>query len=121
MNVLIIAQYFPPDFGGSSTRAYNASIGLKLMGCNVTVISAFPHYPSGNIPSKYKTKILSVEELDGIKVIRTWVPKLAHSSISKRIIIHLSFILLSLLGLFYTIIVDIIFVMNPILFVFFFA
>ena len=56
LKVLIIAQYFPPDMGGGATRAYNVAKGLKLNGCEVTVVTAFPHYPSGNVPERYRWK-----------------------------------------------------------------
>jgi hypothetical protein len=95
MDVLIISQYFPPDRNGSSTRAYNTVLGLTLQGCNVTVIAAFPHYPDGHIPSKYKRKILSLEEIDGIKLVRTWVPSFAHLPLIKRVLLHISFMLIS--------------------------
>ena len=29
MNVLVIAQYFPPDMGGGATRAYNVAEWLN--------------------------------------------------------------------------------------------
>jgi colanic acid biosynthesis glycosyl transferase WcaI len=109
MDVLIISQYFPPDRNGSSTRAYNTVLGLTLQGCNVTVIAAFPHYPDGHIPSKYKRRILSLEEIDGIKLIRTWVPSFAHLPLIKRVLLHLSFMFSSLLGLVHTRKVDVIF------------
>jgi len=91
MNVLILAQYFPPDFNGASTRASNIAKALKMQGCKVVIVSAFPHYPGGNIPDKYQRKILVEEEIEGMKVIRTWVPKLPHSSNFKRVLIHFSF------------------------------
>lgn len=119
MNVLIIAQYFPPDFGGASTRAFNAAKGLHLQGCDVTVVCAFPHYPHGKIPVEYKRKLVSREELDGIKLIRTRVPPIPHSSITNRILIHLSFVLSSLLAVCYIKRPDAIFAMNPNLFAFF--
>jgi hypothetical protein len=50
----------------------------------IYVITSFPHYPHGYISTKYKRKILSLEEIDGIKVIRTWVPNLPHLPIIKR-------------------------------------
>lgn len=119
MNVIIIAQYFPPDFGGASTRAYNIAKGLVLQKCDVTVISAFPHYPHGEIPKQYRWKILSDERVDGMRVIRTWMPGIAHSSVPKRIFLHACFIFSSLLGLFKVKNADIIIAMNPNLFSFF--
>lgn len=119
MNVLIISQYFPPDFGGAGTRSYNAARGLIKQDCDVTVISAFPHYPHGNIPKKYARKLRVLEECDGIKLIRTWVPNIPHSSIAKRILIHMSFMISSLFALSLVKKVDIIFAMNPNIFSFF--
>jgi colanic acid biosynthesis glycosyl transferase WcaI len=123
MNILMISYYFPPDWNGDSTRAYNAARGLMSHGCNVTVITSFPHYPHGYISTKYKRKILSLEEIDGIKVIRTWVPNLPHSPIIKRILLHISFMFSSILGLLYTRRrnIDIIFSMNPNFFAFYIA
>jgi glycosyltransferase involved in cell wall biosynthesis len=118
-HLLMIAQYFPPDSQGQSTRAYNAARSLTDRGCRVTVIAAFPHYPHGNIPKEYRKKIVSVEQNDGIKVIRTWVPAISHYTYLNRIIVHGSFVLSSLLGLFQTGKMDVIIAMNPNLFAFF--
>ena len=119
MNVLIIAQYFPPDFGGASTRAYNAAKGLVLQGCDVSVISAFPHYPHGKIPKNYSRKFISTEQIDGIKLIRTYVPKLSHSSNFKRLFLHFSFFLSSLFAIRYVKNSDVIISMNQNIFGFF--
>src|SRR6266702_430776 len=108
MHAPLIAQYFPPDLAGTSTRVYNAAKAMKLKGCEITVVAAFPHYPYGNIPTKYRGKIIVQEELRGMKVIRTWVPDIPHSSNIKRLIVHASFILSALLALIYVKRVDII-------------
>src|SRR5687768_2868065 len=112
MKVLMVSQYFPPDVNGPSTRAFNAAVGLKLHGCNVTVVSAFPHYPNGHRSNLLKSRILYEENIDGIRVIRTWVPNLAHWPFTKRILIHLGFALSSLSAIFVTRNVDIILSMN---------
>jgi colanic acid biosynthesis glycosyl transferase WcaI len=120
MNVLMISYYFPPDWNGDSTRAYNAARGLTIQGCNVTIISAFPHYPYGYTSSKYKRKVLAIEETDGMKVIRTWVPNLPHYPIIKRILLHVSFVFSCILGFFYIKKnIDVIFAMNPNFFAFY--
>jgi len=77
LKVLVLAQYFPPDMGGASTRASNVAEGLLRAGCAVTVVSAFPHYPTGNVPEKYRWKPLSVEYEGRLRVFRTFVPALA--------------------------------------------
>ncbi|MFZ7136939.1 MAG: glycosyltransferase family 4 protein [archaeon] len=96
MNVLIIGQYFPPDMGGASTRAYNIAKGLVLNGCNVTVITAFPHYPHGKIPDKYKYKPFKIEWFGKIRVIRTFILPLESKGIFNRLVLFGSFMLSSL-------------------------
>ena len=113
MNVLIFAQYFPPDLGGSATRAYNVAKGLVLNGCNVTVVSAFPHYPHGDIPKEYRWKPFKVEWMGKIKVIRTLILPLESRGFVKRMLLFLTFIISSLFALPLVGEVDAIWVANP--------
>ena len=121
MNVLIIAQYFPPDMGGASTRAFNVAKGLIDVGCTVKVIAAFPHYPEGKIPDYFKGKALTFEKKGGIQIIRVWIPSLPHNSIFNRITLHLCFMFSSLFALPFSGKKDVIFASNPNLFSFFSA
>ena len=118
MNVLIIAQYFPPDMGGASTRAFNVAKGLVKFGCSVNVIAAFPHYPEGNIPDFYKGKALTFEKIGDIQVFRVWVPPLAHNSSLNRVVLHLCFLFSSLFILPFKTDFDVIWAANPNLFSF---
>lgn len=118
MKVLAISQYFPPDIGGSSTRAFNAAVGLHKKGCNVRIVTAFPHYPHGKVPRIYRKKALQFEEMNGIKLIRVWIPALPHNSIVNRVLLHLSFITSSLFALPFVGKVDVIWAANPNLFSF---
>jgi len=113
MKVLILAEYFPPDMGGGATRAYNVAKGLVLNGCEVTVVAAFPHYPKGHIPEKYRWKPLSVEHMDGFKVFRTFVPPLASEGIFKRVLLFLSFAVSSLFALPFVGRVNVVWAANP--------
>ena len=65
MNVLVIAELFLPDMGGGSTRAFNVVKGLLSLGHRVTVVTAFPHYPTGKVPENYKRRLISVESFGG--------------------------------------------------------
>ncbi|RLI19106.1 hypothetical protein DRO54_09120, partial [Candidatus Bathyarchaeota archaeon] len=113
MRVLILAEYFPPDMGGGATRAYNIAKGLVANGCSVTVIAAFPHYPTGNIPIKYRWKPLSVEYMDGFKVFRIFILPLASEGIFKRLLLFLSFAVSSLFALPFVGKVDVVWAANP--------
>jgi len=87
MRVLLIAQYFPPDIGGAATRAINLAKGLSLNACNVTVIAAFPHYPSGRIPDEYKWVPIKMEWMGNIKVVRTLMPPLRSKGFINRLLL----------------------------------
>jgi len=81
----VIARYFPPDLGGSATRAYNLAKGLSLNGCNVTVVAAFPHYPLGTIPREYRWKPLKVEWMGKMKIIRAFMLPIKSEGFFKRL------------------------------------
>lgn len=113
MKVLIVAQYFPPDLGGGPTRALNVAKGLKMNGCEVSVVTAFPHYPDGDIPKKYRWRPLSVEYLEGMKVVRTFVPPLPSAGVLKRIFIFFTFMLSSLFAFPFVEKADVVWAANP--------
>ena len=99
MHVLILAQYFPPDLGGSATRAYNVAKGLVMNDVKVTVITSFPHYPSGNIPSKYKGKLYVIEYDNGIRLIRGFIFPLETKGLINRLILFATNIFFSCFAL----------------------
>jgi glycosyltransferase involved in cell wall biosynthesis len=113
MHVLILAQYYPPDLGGSSTRAYNVARGLVLNGVKTTVVTAFPHYPHGEIPRRYWGH-LYVDEYDhGVRVIRTFMVPLKSQGLLYRAVTFAVFISSSLIGLLLLHSVDALWVANP--------
>jgi colanic acid biosynthesis glycosyl transferase WcaI len=115
----VLALYFPPDWNGPSIRAYNCARSLVMKGCNVTVVSAFPHYPDGHHSVKTSRKLILSEERDGIRIFRTWVPNFPHSIISRRLLIYFSFVFSSLLALGKVRNANIVLAMNPSFFAFF--
>ena len=121
MKVLVLAQYFPPDIGGGSTRASNVVKGLLSNGCRVNVIAAFPHYPRGKVPVKYGGKPMVLEQAGGAKVMRVWIPSLPHSSIVNRIVLHTCFVFSSLFAFPFVGDFDVIWAANPNLFCFYSA
>ena len=72
MKILLITEYFPPEIGAGSTRAYDHCSQWVKKGHNVTVITGFPDYPDGIIPQKYKGYKFLIEDIGGIRVIRTY-------------------------------------------------
>jgi glycosyltransferase involved in cell wall biosynthesis len=117
LNVLIIGEYFPPDIGGAATRASNVAKGLTLNGCNVTVVTAFPHYPTGKVPKEYQYRPLKVEYAGKSRVIRTFVLPLESKGLLKRVLVFWSFIVSSLFAAPFVGKIDVVWAANPDVFV----
>jgi colanic acid biosynthesis glycosyl transferase WcaI len=113
LNVLIVGEYFQPDMGGAATRSSNVAKGLILNGCNVTIVTAFPHYPTGKISQEYKYKPLKVEYAGKLKVIRTFVLPLESNGLFNRLLVFCSFIVSSLFALSLVGKIDVVWAANP--------
>lgn len=112
-HIVIIAELFPPDMGGGSTRASNVVKGLVKQGCYVTVVTAVPHYPYGKDTVGYTFRPLSVENGRGYRVVRVSVPPLPSMGIFNRLILFATFSLMSLLGYPYSSGAQVIWAANP--------
>lgn len=113
MRIVVLSLIYPPDLGGSATRARNVARGLQLRGNEVTVVAGFPHYPEGDVPKNLRKRAFVKEEDGGIDVIRTWVPPLASKGLLNRLVIFACFMISSLFALVHIRRVDGIFASNP--------
>ncbi len=97
MKILLLTKYFPPEPGAGSTRAYEHAKRWQKLGADVTVITCFPHYPDGIIPEKYKGHTLFEEEMNGIKILRTFTYAAPNKGKVKRSLGYFSFMFSSVL------------------------
>lgn len=95
MKILLITEYFPPEIGAGSNRAYEHSYQWVKNGHEVTVITGFPDYPDGIIPQKYKGYKFLIEDIEGIRVIRTYTFPAPNKGFFRRILSFLSFMISS--------------------------
>ncbi len=116
MRILVIGQYYPPDIGGSHRRTYNAVKGLEQIGHELEIITAFPHYPLGKIPAEYNRKILSIEHEGRHRLIRVWIPPIAHHGFARRLFMYILFSFTALLALPITKRPDVIWAASPSIF-----
>lgn len=91
--VLMVTPYFPPEVGAPQSRLYELAVRLVRRGHQVTVLTGFPNYPTGVIPPQYRGKRRMDEDMDGIRVVRTWIYATPNRGFLKRILNHLSFML----------------------------
>lgn len=97
MNILLVTEYFPPEIGAGSVRAFENSKRWVENGINVTVITGFPDYPDGIIPKKYRGYKFYREEIEGIKVIRTFTIPAPNKGFFKRVLSFISFLFSSVI------------------------
>jgi len=96
LKILLISEYFPPEVGAGSNRAYELCYNWVKLGASVTVITGFPDYPDGVIPSEYRGLKFLREYKDGIEVIRTYTIPAPNKGFVKRVISFLSFMISSI-------------------------
>lgn len=88
MKISIITQYYPPE---RINRTSELALGLKDLGHDVNVVTAFPNYPDGKLFDGYKQKFGHAEDISGIPVRRVPV-FISHSQNAVgRILNYLSF------------------------------
>lgn len=91
MKILFLTQYCPPEVGAPQNRIFEFAKQLKKFGHEVTILTAMPNYPKGEIFDEYKGKKIVKEELDGIKIVRTSIYATKEKTFVKRMRNYLSF------------------------------
>ena len=97
MKLLIITQYFPPETGAPQARLSELATRLRKMGHEITVLTSMPNYPTGKIFKSYHNKIKLTENIDNMKVIRTWLYPSNSSRLFPRFFCYFSFALSAIL------------------------
>lgn len=69
MNILFLSDNFPPECNASATRVHERACYWARWGHRVTVITAAPNFPDGQVFAGYANRY-SVETVDGIRVVR---------------------------------------------------
>lgn len=72
MKVLVLTQFFPPEPCAAANRTIAVCRGLREAGHRVQVLTAFPSFPNGAIPLRYRGKLYRRERLDRVEVFRLW-------------------------------------------------
>jgi glycosyltransferase involved in cell wall biosynthesis len=92
--VLLVTQFYRPEILGSAPFCADIAEWLAGQGSDVTVLTAFPHYPE---PDQFdRGRYAAQERLKGVAVerLKSWIP--AGRSARQRIAAEVSFLLLGL-------------------------
>lgn len=117
MKLLILTQYFPPEVGAPQNRLYELALRLESKGIDISVLTAMPNYPQMVVHKEYKGKCYCKEDMNGLKIHRSWIYVSNSKSIIPRLLNYFSFVFSSLwFGLFKIKKQDILLVESPPLF-----
>lgn len=101
MNILFLTDNFPPEGNAPASRTYEHAVHWVSSGHQVTVITGAPNFPEGKLFKGYKNHWYSVEDMDGIRVVRVKTYITANEGFAKRTLDYLSFMVSSFIaGLF---------------------
>lgn len=117
MKILFLTQYFPPEVGAPQNRIFEFAKQLRAFGHEIIILTAMPNYPKGKIYEGYKRKLICKEEIEGLKIIRTWIYATPNKGFIARLGNYFSFTLTSLLfGIFLVGVQDVVITESPPLF-----
>lgn len=92
LRILIVSQFFAPEMGAPAARFHDFAQYFLRLGHRVTVLTAFPNFPSGRIHEAYRGRRYMTEDVDGIHVIRTWIHAAGKVSFAHKAAGYLSFL-----------------------------
>lgn len=85
MKILFFSQFYTPESIASSFRATENSKLWSSMGHQVTIFTGYPNYPKGKIFDGYNPKLLTEENIDGVRVLRSKLVAVPNTSTIKRL------------------------------------
>jgi colanic acid biosynthesis glycosyl transferase WcaI len=97
MSILLVSNYFAPEAGAAAVRLTRLARMLHQRGHQITVLTSMPHYPHGRIPDSHRRKAVITTELDGLRVVQTWLMPTASPRISRKLASQLSFMATALM------------------------
>ena len=101
MRILFLTDNFPPEGNAPATRTYEHAVQWVKAGHAVTVITTAPNFPEGKLFEGYKNRWYSVEDMDGIRVVRVKTYITANEGFARRTLDYMSFMVSGFLaGLF---------------------
>jgi len=97
LRILYVSQYFPPEMGAPSARVHELSREWVRLGHDVTVLTGFAHHPTGVKAPADRGVLARRENVDGIRVLRTYVYAAPNRGTLRRMASYASFMLSSTL------------------------
>ncbi len=97
MRILFLSQYYPPESNAPAVRTSELSERWARAGHEATVLTAFPHHPTGIIPPEYAGRFFMREERNGVRVVRTYVYVAPNKGVIRRSLSYASWMFSAIL------------------------
>ncbi|HKY22391.1 MAG TPA: glycosyltransferase family 4 protein [Vicinamibacterales bacterium] len=110
MRVLILSIYHDPE---PIPKTGELARELRRRGHDVTVVTAFPHYPSGRLYAGYRLAPWRWEMRDGVRILRTFIYPYHGKRGSLRIVNYLTWMLSSIQASWLAPACDVLYVWHP--------
>jgi colanic acid biosynthesis glycosyl transferase WcaI len=95
MRILIYSYNYYPEPIGIAPLMTELAEGLASRGHQVRVVTAMPNYPERQIYSRYRGKLYTTEERNGVTIQRSWVLVRPQPGLACRLLLELSFMAFS--------------------------
>jgi len=92
LNILFLADNFPPEKNAQASRVYERACHWVKWGHRVTIITCAPNFPEGKVYSGYKNKLYQTEYMGGIRVVRVKTFIAANVGTVRRILDYVSYL-----------------------------
>jgi glycosyltransferase involved in cell wall biosynthesis len=110
MRVLILSIYHDPE---PIPKTGELARELQRRGHEVTVVTAFPHYPSGDLYPGYRLAPWRWEIRDGVRILRTFIYPYHGKRSSLRMLNYLTWMVSSIQAAWLTPACDVLYVWHP--------
>ena len=92
MNILFLADNFPPEKNAQASRVYERACHWVEWGHSVTVVTCAPNFPEGKVYPGYKNRWYQTEFVSGIRVVRAKTFIAANVGTVRRILDYISYV-----------------------------
>jgi len=110
LRILILTIYHDPE---PIPKTGELARELQRRGHDVTVVTAFPHYPSGQLYPGYRLRPWSWETREGVRVLRTYIYPYHGTRSSLRMVNYATWMISSMAAAFLAPRCDVIYVWHP--------
>jgi glycosyltransferase involved in cell wall biosynthesis len=98
VNILFIADNFPPETNAAASRVFERARLWSDWGHRVTVVTSAPNFPQGKVYAGYKNKWYAVERMAGVRVVRVKTLISPNRGTVSRILDFWSFMVMAIAG-----------------------